>query len=444
MKKTNSIVKENYHLWHPWTGMSKYQPLVIEEGKGSWLKDTGGKWYIDGASSLWVNVHGHRHAFIDREICGQIRKISHSTLFGLSNIPAIELAEKLVAISPAGLNRVFYSNSGSEACEVALKIAFRYWQQCKRPKKRKTKFIHPNLSYHGDTLGATSVGGIGLFRNLYKPLLFESISAPTPYCYRCPFDKNEKTCAKECLSEVERIIKKNHNEVAALIMEPLIQGAAGMITQPSGYLREVRRLTRKHDILLILDEVAVGFGRTGNMFACEQEGVSPDIMTTSKGLSGGYLPLAATLTTEKIYRAFLGDHRAFLHGHTYTGNPLACRAALASLSVFQKQKTLEKLKAKISLLTRLLLPFNSLEHVGEVRQCGFMVGLELVRDKQTKEAYRWQENIDVKVTLKAREKDIIIRPLGNVIVIMPPLSIKSWELKKLIQGIYESIKEVTA
>jgi adenosylmethionine-8-amino-7-oxononanoate transaminase len=422
--------------------MNECEPIVIEEGKGSWLKDTDGKWYIDGISSLWVNVHGHRHPVINREICDQLKKISHSTLFGLSNIPAVELAEKLVAISPPGLNKVFYSNSGSAACEIALKMAFQYWQQCKVPNKGKTKFIHPNLSYHGDTLGATSVGGIGPIRNMYKPLLFKTISTPTPYCYRCPFSKNKKTCRKKCLSELEGIIKKNHQNVAALIMEPLIQGAGGMITQPSGYLREVRRLTRKYDILLILDEVATGFGRTGSMFACEKEGVAPDIMTTSKGLSGGYLPLAATLTSDKIYQAFFGA-KTFFHGHTYTGNQLACRAALANISVFQKQKTLKKLKPKIALLKKLLLPFNSLRHVGEVRQCGFMVGIELVKDKQTKETYSWNDDTINKVMLKAREKNILIRPLDNVIVIMPPLSIKNWELKKLIRGIYESVKKVT-
>lgn len=434
-------MKDNYHLWHPWAQMNDCEPLVIEEGKGSWLKDTNGKWYIDGISSLWINVHGHRHPVIDKAICDQIKKVSHSTLFGLSNIPAIELAEKLVAISPPGLNRVFYSNSGSAACEIALKISFQYWQQCKKPKKNKIKFIHPNLSYHGDTLGATSVGGIAPIRRMYEPLLFKTISTPTPYCYRCPFNKNIKTCRKECLLEVERTIKENHQEVAALIMEPLIQGAGGMITQPSGYLKEVRRLTRKYDILLILDEVATGFGRTGNMFACEKEGVVPDIMTISKGLSGGYLPLAATLATDKIYQAFSG-FKTFFHGHTYTGNQLACRAALASLSVFQKQKTLKKLKPKIASLKRLLLPFNSLRHVGEVRQCGFMVGIELVKNKQTKKAYAWNEDTVNKIILKAREKSILIRPLDNVIVIMPPLSIKEWELKKLMLGIYQSIKEV--
>ena len=435
---------DNY-LWQPFTQMREYEPIVIEEGKGAWLKDTQGRWYLDGVSSLWVNVHGHRNPYIDKAIKGQLKKIAHTTLLGLSNIPAIELAENLIAISPKGLKKVFYSDSGSEACEIALKIAFQYWQQCKKPQKRKKRFIHLDLSYHGDTLGAVSVGGIELFHNIYNPFLFKTISTPCPYCYRCPFNKTGKTCGKECLSKLEKIIKKNHKEVAGLIMEPLIQGAGGMITHPPGYLKEVRRLTRRYNILLIVDEVATGFGRTGTMFACEREGVSPDILAIAKGLSSGYLPLAATLTTDKIYKAFLGKYKekkTFFHGHTYTGNPLACSAALANLSIFKKQKTLEKLKTKISWLKKLVSPFASLEHVGEVRQCGFMVGIELVKDKETKEEYLWQEKIGIKVCLKAREKDIIIRPLGNVIVIMPPLSIKKWELEKLICGVYESIKEI--
>jgi len=434
------------YLWHPFTQMREYDPLVIKEGRGSWLKDTQGRWYLDGVSSLWVNVHGHRNPYIDKAIKRQLKKIAHTTLLGLSNIPARELAEALVAISPKGLKRVFYSDSGSEACEIALKIAFQYWQQCKDPQKRKRRFIHLDLSYHGDTLGAVSVGGVKLFHDIYNPLLFKTISTPSPYCYRCPFNKDKKTCNKECLSELERIIKTNHKEVAGLIMEPLIQGASGMITHPPGYLKEVRRLTRRYNILFILDEVATGFGRTGTMFACERERVSPDIMAIAKGLSGGYLPLAATLTTDKIYKAFLGNYaekKTFFHGHTYTGNPLACSAALANLSIFEKESTLEKLKSKISWLKKLVSPFKLLEHVGEVRHCGFMVGIELVKNKETKEEYLWKEKIGIRVIVKAREKNIIIRPLGNVIVIMPPLSIKKWELEKLMRGIYESIKEVT-
>lgn len=426
--------------------MKGYSPLVITEGKGSWLKDIDGYWYLDGVSSLWVNVHGHRNPLIDKAIRAQLKKIAHSTLLGLSNLPAIELAEKLIEIAPESLEHVFYSDSGSEACEIALKIAYQYWQQRKNPEKKKSKFIHLNLSYHGDTLGAVSVGGIEMFHNIYRPLLFSSISAPAPYCYRCPFNRNRETCGRRCLEELEKILRKNHRHLAALIMEPLIQAAAGIIVHPDEYLKEVRRLTAKYNVLLILDEVATGFGRTGDMFACEREGVSPDILCLAKGLSGGYLPLAATLVTDEIYKEFLGKYsekKAFFHGHTYTGNPLASSAALANLKLFKKERTLERLKDKISLLTDLLVPFKDLKHAGDIRQCGFMAGIELVKDKNTKEEYRWEEKIGIKVILKAREKGIIIRPLGNVIVIMPPLSIKKWEMRRLIKGIYESIKEVT-
>lgn len=433
-------------LWHPFTQMKGYKPLVIEGGKGSWLKDKSRNWYLDGVSSLWVNVHGHRHPDMDRAIRSQLKKVAHTTLLGLANPPAVKLAEKLVAIAPPGLKKVFYSDSGSEACEISLKIVFQYWQQCPSPQKNKTRFIHLDHSYHGDTLGAVSVGGIELFHNIYKPLLFKTLSSPSPYCYRCPFGQSEKTCGKKCLEKLEGLMARRHKELAGLIMEPLIQGAAGMITHPPGFLREVRRLTHKYNILLILDEVATGFGRTGTMFACERERVSPDILVIAKGLTGGYLPLAATLTTDKIYKTFLGEYsekKTFFHGHTYTGNPLACSAALANLKVFKKERTLARLKNKIELLKELLLPFKDLPQVGQVRQCGFMVGIELVRDKKTREEYPWEEAMGIKVGLMAREKDIIIRPLGNVIVIMPPLSIKEWELRKLLQGIYASVKEVT-
>lgn len=438
--------RDNYFIWHPFTQMKEYKPLIIDQGKGSWLRDIHGRWYLDGVSSLWVNVHGHRNIHIDRAISRQLKKISHSTLLGLSHSPAIELARRLVAISPPGLNRVFYSDSGSEACEIALKMAFQYWQQCTRPNKKKTKFIHLDLSYHGDTIGAVSVGGIDIFHKLYKPLLFKTISIPSPYCYRCPFNKERRTCRRECIVELEKVLKGNYREVAALIIEPLVQAAAGMLTHPPGYLKEVRYLTQKYNVLLIIDEVATGFGRTGTMFACQRENVSPDIMAVAKGMSGGYLPLAATLTTDKIYKAFLGDYsdkRTFFHGHTYTGNPLACSAAIANIRIFERENTLERLNSKIELLKELLLPFSRLEHVGEVRQCGFMAGIELVKNKQNKEEYPWKEKIGIKVSLKARERDIIIRPLGNVIVVFPPLSIKKWELRKLISGIYDSIKEVT-
>ncbi len=435
------------HLWHPFTQMKEWieeNPLIITEGRGSFLKDIYGKWYIDGVSSLWVTVHGHRKKEIDDAIKGQIDKISHSTLLGLTHPPAAELAGMLVKIAPKELSRVFYSDNGSTSVEIALKMAFQYWQH--KGDKSKTKFICLNNAYHGDTIGAVSVGGIDLFHNIFSPLLFKSYKISSPYCYRCELEKKYSSCRLYCLKEAEKIIKKNNREIAALIIEPLMQGAGGMIASPPGYLKGIKRLCNKYDILMIADEVATGFGRTGKMFACEHENVSPDILCLAKGITGGYLPLAATITSEKIYRAFLGDYtelKTFFHGHTYTGNQLACAAAIANLSVFKKEKTLYKMQKKIELLKRELNKISECRHVGDIRQKGFMVGIELVKDKQTRRPYLPEEKTGWKVCYEAREKGLIIRPLGNVIVLMPPLSISHQELKSLTRITAEAITEVT-
>jgi adenosylmethionine---8-amino-7-oxononanoate aminotransferase len=436
------------YIWHPFTQMQDYQgmaPAIIERGEGSYLIDIHGRRYLDGVSSLWVSVHGHRREEIDRAIIEQVGRISHTTLLGLSNPPAIELAERLVEITPRGLERVFYSDNGSTGCEVALKMTFQYWQH--RGASNKTQFISFKNAYHGDTLGAVSVGGIDLFHEAFRPLLFPVLQADAPYCYRCPLNLSLPACGMTCLGSLERILKDHHEEVAALIIEPLVQGAAGMITQPPGFLQRVRELCTRYEVLMIADEVAVGFGRTGRMFACDHEQVRPDVMVLAKGITGGYLPLAATLTTEDIYGAFLGEHHAFktfFHGHTYTGNPLACAAALANLEVFEKAKTLQELAPKIDFLARRLERFKELPAVGEVRQCGFMTGIELVADKETRAPFPPQEKIGIKVILEAKKRGVIIRPLGDVIVIMPPLSISQAELEELVEVIYQSIKTVTA
>jgi adenosylmethionine-8-amino-7-oxononanoate aminotransferase len=422
------------------------KPLIIVKGEGSFLIDSYGNRYLDGVSSLWVNLHGHRRKEIDRAITDQLKAISHSTLLGISHAPAITLAKKLVEIAPEGLTRVFYSDNGSTAVEIALKMAFQYWQQKGSPQKEKRTFISLTYAYHGDTLGAVSVGGIDTFHKLYEPLLFSSYRVPSPYCYRCSLGKAYPACQLACINQVEEVVKKCHREVAALIIEPLVQGAAGMLVAPPGYLKEVRRLCSKYDILLIADEVAVGFGRTGSMFACEQEGVVPDLMALAKGISGGYLPLAATLTTEEIYSAFLGEYqelRTFFHGHSYTGNPLACSAALASLEVFAKDHTLEKLKEKIAFLDKRLRSFYDLPQVGEVRQKGFMVGIELVKDRKSKEPYPLEHKVGIRVIQEARRRGVVIRPLGDVIVLMPPLSISSEHLEELVDTVFHSIACVT-
>jgi len=437
------------HIWHPFTQMqdwAKEPQLIIESGAGSILTDIHGKKYIDGVSSLWVTVHGHRKKEIDQAVSNQLKKISHTTLLGLSNIPAVLLAEKLVAIAPQGLSKVFYSDSGSTAMEIALKMAFQYWQQKGLEFQRKTGFISLTESYHGDTIGAVSVGGIDLFNSLYKPLLFQTRKIDSPHCYRCAYGLTSPTCQMTCLMHAERTIQKFASTTAALVIEPLVQGAAGMLMQPRGFLKRIRELCTKNNILMIADEVATGFGRTGKMFACEHENVSPDIMAVAKGITGGYLPLAATLTTEEIYRGFLGDHRelrTFFHGHTYTGNPLACAAAIANIDLFRKEKTLLKLQPKIKLLAKGLAEIQKLAHVGEVRQRGFMVGIELVRNRLIKDRYPLEAKTGIRVALACRKHGLIIRPLGDVIVLMPPLSIAVTELTRMLQIVQTSIKEVT-
>src|SRR3989338_1125647 len=436
-RRLQSIDKK--HIWHPFTQMrdwAKNDQLVIERGEGVYLYDTDGNKYIDGASSLWVTVHGHNKRELNNAIKQQLNKIAHSTLLGLGNVPSIELAEKLVKIAPKGLTRVFYSDDGSTAVEIALKMAFQYWQQqehqtsniklqnkskIKNPKF-KTKFITLKNAYHGDTIGSVSVGGIDLFHKIYRPLLFKSIKVR-------PGD----------IPALEKDPKKRRQEIAAMIVEPLIQGAAGMLLQPKGYLKAVRRLCTKYNVLLICDEVATGFGRTGKMFACQHEGVSPDIMCVAKGLTGGYLPVAATLTTEKIYKAFLGrpeENKTFFHGHTYTGNPLGCAAALASLKLFKKEKTLLKMTIIFNKLEEGLKKFRSLDHVADIRQLGLMVGIEIA-------GFPPKERIGHRVILEARKRGAILRPLGNVIVLMPPLCINDKELRNLLSITYSAIKKAT-
>jgi adenosylmethionine---8-amino-7-oxononanoate aminotransferase len=440
---------DKQYLWHPFTQMQDWEKepqVIIESGKGSWLVDTRRKRYLDGISSLWVTVHGHRKKEIDQAVSKQLKKIAHSTLLGLSNVPAVLLAEKLVAIAPKGLSRVFYSDNGSTAVEVALKIAFQYWQQKGPEFQRKTGFLSLTEAYHGDTLGSVSVGGIALFHSIYRPLLFQARRIESPYCYRCKFGLTYPLCQMTCLMHAERTIQKFASVSAALVIEPLVQGAAGMLLQPPGFLKRIREICTRNNILMIADEVATGFGRTGTMFACEQEKVVPDIMAMAKGITGGYLPLAATLTTEEIYLAFLGEHRdlrTFFHGHTYTGNPLACAAAAANIDLFRREKTLQRLQPKIKFLAKGLAEMRKLVHVGEVRQKGFMVGIELVKNRLAKEPYLLDEKIGIRVVQECRKNGLIIRPLGNVIVLMPPLSMSLQELGRMLDIVHAAIKRVT-
>ncbi|MCW2988140.1 MAG: adenosylmethionine-8-amino-7-oxononanoate aminotransferase apoenzyme [Solirubrobacterales bacterium] len=410
------------HLWHPFTqqqGWSEEEPLLIERGEGSYVIDIDGRRYIDGTSSLWCNVHGHRHPDIDRAVSEQLGRIAHSTMLGLSHPGAAELAARLVAIAPPGLSRVFYSDSGSTAAEIALKMAFQYQAQRGGEHARRTSFVKLREAYHGDTIGSVSVGGIDLFQAAYGPLLFETHAAE-------PGDA----------SDLERVLRAHGEEIAAVIVEPLVQGAAGILVQPPGYLRAVRELCDAHGVLLICDEVATGFGRTGTMFACEQEGVAPDLLCLAKGITGGYLPLAATLATEAIYAGFLGapaEQRTFFHGHTYTGNPLAVAAALANLDVFESERTIERMQPKIQLLADRLEEIKAMPEVAEVRWRGFMIGIDLGEHDPTL-------RMGHRVTLAARERGAIVRPLGNTVVLMPPLSISAEDLGWLLTIAVESIE----
>lgn len=453
MKKYDSKTLQEYdrrYVWHPFTQMKEWEdetPVIIERGQGSYIFDSDGNAYLDGVAAIWTNVHGHCKKEINEAIKTQVDQLEHSTLLGLGNDQAAILAKHLVDITPAGLCKVFYSDNGSTAVEIAVKMAFQFQQHRGGSAAEKTKFLSFTNAYHGDTVGAMSVGGIDLYHEIYAPLLFPTIKAPSPYCYRCPMGCTDNaTCGRMCLEELERLMALHAHELAGLVIEPLVQGAGGMIVQPEGFVRAVRSLCNRYDILMIADEVAVGFGRTGAMFACEKEGISPDIMALSKGITAGYLPLAATVTTQAVYDAFLGEYKdlkTFFHGHTFTGNPIACAAALASLELFEKEHLLLSMEPQVAYLKERLQQLRSLEHVGDVRQEGLIGGIELVRNKQTKESYPWEERIGVQVCTIARRRGLFLRPLGNILVVFPPLSISREELELLMDGIELSIREVT-
>ena len=433
------------HLWHPFTQMLEWgtrEPLVIERGEGSWLIDTRGKRWLDGVSSIWTNVHGHRKKELDDAIRAQLDKVAHSTLLGLGNVPAIELAKRLADIAPKGLTRVFYSDNGATAVEVALKMAFQYWRHVGQPER--TRFVRFDGSYHGDTLGAVAIGGIDLFHAAFKPLLFESLGAPHPNPLRPPCGEPRERCVEGCLAAMRRVFEKHGKEIAALVIEPRVQGAAGILVSPASYLKALRALCDEHGVLLIADEVATGFGRTGPMWAVETAGVSPDLFCLAKGISGGYLPLAATLATEAIYGAFLAPYeqmRTFFHGHTYTGNPLACAAGIASLDLFEKEHVLQRSEGRIARLSERLKAVAAHPRVAEVRQCGFLVGIEIAPEKGAQ--YPWEERRGVRACFAARDKGVLLRPLGNVVVLNPPLSISDDEIDLLVSGALHGIEEAT-
>ena len=432
--------------WHAFTQMAEYEPFIIESAQGCRLIDIDGREYIDGVASLWCNVHGHRHPRLDQAIREQLDKVAHVTSLGCSNPTTIRLAKRLTEIAPPGLNHVFFADSGAGAVEVALKVAFQYWRQIPDPQPQKTLFLALGEAYHGDTLGAVSVGGVDRFNAVFQPLMFPTIRLPCPDTYRTPEGVSPEKLADYYLAQLEEVLRREHARIVGMIVEPLVQCAAGMVVHPPGYLRGVRELTRKYGVLLIADEVAVGFGRTGRMFACQHEGVTPDLLCLGKGLTGGYLPVAATLVTDEIYNAFLGDYtslRTFFHGHTYGGNPLGAAVALANLDVFQEERTLEQLPPKIERLASHLQRIAERPHVGHVRQCGLIAGIELVHDKATKRPYPWTERRGWQVCQYARQEGVFLRPLGDVIVIFPPLAISLEEIDHICQAVERGIIAVT-
>ena len=441
---------DKQHLWHPFTPMKLWleaDPLVITEARGMHLIDSDGRAYLDGVSSLWCNVHGHQVPEIDEAIRRQLGKVAHTTMLGLASEPAILLADRLMKIVPPNLKKVFYSDAGATATEIAFKLAAQYWYNVGRPEKNE--FVGFAEAYHGDTVGAMSVGRTTAFHKPYFPLLFKVHYAPTPHVYRFPLIRDTSHGDWDlsgdlggvrfmALDRLERILQEHSARVAAVCIEPIVQGAAGMIVHPQGFLANVRQLCTKYEVLLIADEVAVGFGRTGRMFACEHEKVSPDLMCVAKGITGGYLPLAATFATQQIFDAFLGEPwegRTFFHGHTYTGNPLACAAALASLDLFEKNHLIESIAQKSEALSVMLGELRDLKHVGDIRQKGFMVGIELVEDRATRRPFDPRRRVGAEVCMRVRRHGVLLRPLGDVIVLMPPLAMGVEDLRVIVDAV---------
>ena len=439
---------DHAYLWHPFTPMQAWfdeDPVVIVRGDGNELIDDGGRRYLDGVSSLWCNVHGHNHPALNAAITSQLEQVAHTTLLGLTNVPAVRLAERLVRLAPPGLNRVFYSDSGATAEEAALKMALQYQHLSGAPNR--TRFASLVQAYHGDTLGAVGVGYSERFHRFFKPVLADALRLTPPHVRRWRDRLSPADALAQAVAEARDAIARERDKLAAVVVEPLMQGAAGMWPHPPEYLRTLREATDEAGVLLICDEVATGFGRTGTMFASEQAGVAPDLLCVAKGITGGYLPLAATLATERIHDAFLGppaEGRTFFHGHTYTGNPLGCAAALASLDLFERDRTLDRLGAKIARLERLLTAdVAPLPHVADVRQCGVMIGIELAADTAERRPYPAADRMGARVTVEARRRGVIVRPLGDVVVLMPPLSITVDEIDRLVTVVRDAIATVT-
>ena len=447
----NSVLVRTWdaaHVWHPFTQMQEYlasEPLVVVSAEGHYLIDDCGRRLFDGTSALWCNLFGHRVPEIDAAIVEQLGRFAHTTLLGTTHPAVAELAHKLVEMAPAGLNHVFFSDSGATAVEAALKIAFQYRLLTEgKAAAQQAVYLSLDNAYHGDTLGAAAVGGVELFHDIFKPILLPSLKTPSPYCYRCPIGKTPKDCSIDCAGDLEQALARAGGRVCAVILEPGVQAAAGMLVLPEGFLTKTAAACRTHGALLILDEVATGFGRTGTLFACQREGVTPDLMCVAKGLTGGYLPVAATLATDEIYNAFLGrydTYRHFFHGHTYTGHALGCAAALATLGLLADGRIVKAVENKAEILRAALEPLGAHPHVGDIRQTGLMCGIEIVADRLTKATFPPGERIGYHICLSLRDRGIFLRPLGDVIVLMPPLSSTEDELRHLASSVRAAIVE---
>jgi adenosylmethionine-8-amino-7-oxononanoate aminotransferase len=434
-------------LWHPCTQMKDHEtlpPIPIKRGEGVWLEDFDGKRYLDAVSSWWVNLFGHANPRINAALHEQLHRLEHVIFAGFTHEPAVRLSEQLVALTPAGLNRCFFADNGSAAVEVAIKMSFHYWRNHGKPAK--TRFITLANSYHGETLGALAVGNVELYKSLYKPLLMEVLTAPSPDCYfRAPDDSWEQHSLK-MFDQMERMLQDHAHEVAAVIVEPLVQCAGGMRMYHPAYLARLREACDRHGVHLIADEIAVGFGRTGTMFACEQAGISPDFMCLSKGLTGGYLPLSVVVTTDDVYAAFYDDYAkltAFLHSHSYTGNPLACAAALATLDIFATENIIERNRGTAAYLGRRARELADHPHVTEVRQCGMIVAIEFAKDKRSREPYPWTERRGRRIYGHALEAGVLLRPIGDVVYFMPPYTISEAEMDIMVRVAAEGIELAT-
>jgi len=435
------------HVWHPCTQQKDLEtlpPIPIERGDGVWLTAADGRRFIDGVSSWWVNLFGHNHPRLNAALRAQSEKIAHTIFAGFTHEPGAELAARLSAVTPGDLQRVFFTDNGSAAVEAALKMSFQYWQQSGCPQK--TRFLSISEAYHGETLGALSVGGCELYREIYRPILLEGFQAEGPDCFRCPYRLHRDSCDAECFAALEQTARAHAGQIAGIIIEPLVQAAAGMRIYPPRYLQKLRALCDELSIHYIADEIAVGFGRTGKMFANEHAGVAPDLLCLSKGITGGYLPLAVVMTTDAIYQAFYDDYatmKAFLHSHSYSGNPLACALAVEVQKIFDEEKILEQLPAKMAVFDRYRQRFEAHPHIGELRRCGMIAAVEMVQDKQGNTPYPWQQRRGLEVYKLALERGALLRPLGNVIYFMPPLTISESELEILLDVALESIDLVT-